>query len=73
MSLFERIVRALIYVCFVALAFWLIVWVLGAIGFTLPYMVQNILVVILVLCVILILYRMFASSLPGGPLFPPRQ
>ena len=58
----ERIIYALIYICGLALAYWLIVWVLGAIGLALPHMVLVILGVIMVLVAILILWRLFAGS-----------
>ena len=73
MSLFEAIIRALIYLCVVALAFFLCVWVLGQLGVALPYMVINILKVIFVLIAILILVRLFYPVLSGTTLFPPRQ
>jgi hypothetical protein len=67
----ERIIYALIYLCGIALCFYLIVWVLGALGIHLPAMVVNILMVVLVLVAILILWRLFAGSgipwWPSGP------
>ena len=39
----ERLIYALIYLCGLALCFYLIVWVLGAIGIVLPHMVVVIL------------------------------
>lgn len=67
----ERVIYALIYLCGIALCFYLIIWVLGAIGIHLPPMVVNILVVVLVLVAILILWRLFAGSgirwWPGPP------
>lgn len=73
MSLFEAIIRALIYLCVVALCFFLCVWVLGQLGVALPYMVINILKVIFVLIAILILVRLFYPVISGGNWFPPRQ
>lgn len=73
MSLFEAIIRALIYLCVVALAFFLCIWVLGQIGVALPYMVINILKVIFVLIAILILVRLFYPVLSGTNWFPPKQ
>jgi hypothetical protein len=64
----ERVIYALIYLCGIALCFYLIIWVLGAIGIHLPAMVVNILIVVLVLVAILILWRLFAGS--GIPLWP---
>jgi drug/metabolite transporter (DMT)-like permease len=58
MGMFERIVRALIYVCFIAAAYWLIIWVIGQLGIALPAMVMHILAVILVLFAILVLVRL---------------
>jgi hypothetical protein len=67
----ERIIYALIYICGLALCFYLIIWVLGAIGLHLPPVVVNILVVMLVLVAILILVRLFLPSnfkwWPGPP------
>jgi hypothetical protein len=67
----ERVIYALIYLCGIALCFYLILWVLGAIGIHLPPMVVNILIVVLVLVAILILWRLFSGSgirwWPGPP------
>lgn len=71
MSLFERIIRALIYIAFIVLAFYLILWVLAALGLAVPLMVERVLGVILVLVAILILVRLFADVTWGG-WFPPR-
>jgi hypothetical protein len=67
----ERVIYGLIYLCGLALAFYLILWVLGAIGIVLPHMVVVILGVVLVLVAILILWRLFAgSSIPWWPRGP---
>lgn len=58
----ERVIYALIYICGIALCYFLIIWVLGAIGLRLPDMVQTILMVVLVLVAILVLWRLFANS-----------
>jgi hypothetical protein len=58
----ERVIYALIYICGIALCYFLIVWVLGAIGLHLPAMVMNIILVVLVLVAILILWRIFAGA-----------
>jgi hypothetical protein len=67
----ERVIYALIYICGIALCYFLIVWVLGAIGLHLPPMVLNIILVVLVLVAILVLWRLFAGAgirwWPGGP------
>lgn len=64
----ERVIYALIYICGIALCYFLIIWVLGAIGLVLPHMVLNILLVVLVLVAILILWRLFAGA--GIPWWP---
>jgi hypothetical protein len=72
MGLFEALIRALIYLCVIALAFFLCVWVLGQLGIALPYMVINILKVIFVLIAILILVRLFYPLVSGYSWFGPR-
>lgn len=64
----ERVIYALIYICGIALCYFLIIWVLGAIGLHLPVMVMNILMVVLVLVAILMLWRLFAGA--GIPWWP---
>ena len=68
------VIRALLYLCGLALLFYLCVWVLGQLGIALPLMVVRILGVMFVLVAILILYRLFAPLLgnvnwwgPGPP------
>ena len=70
MSMLEIIIRALIYICCLALGFYLIVWVLAAIGLHFPPMVENIIMVILVLVAILVLFRLFAPRLGNFRWFP---
>lgn len=70
MGFFEALVRALIYICFIALAFFLCLWVLGSLGLMLPGMVITILKVIFVLVAILILARLFSPFLSGYTWFP---
>lgn len=65
MGLFERVIRALIYLCVIALCFYLCVWVIGALGVALPYMIMNILKIIFVLIAILILVRLFYPVIQG--------
>lgn len=67
MGLLERVIRALIYLCFLAIAFYLVIWVLGALGIALPAMVVKILGIVVVLVAILVLVRMFAGSFANGP------
>jgi len=64
----ERVIYALIYICGIALCYFLIIWVLGAIGLHIPGVVQNILLVVLVLVAILVLWRLFAGAvIPWWP------
>ena len=72
MGFFESLVRALIYLCVVALCFFLTLWVLGELGIMLPAMVITILKVIFILVAILILVRLFAPMITGINWFPPR-
>lgn len=66
MGLFERVIRALLYLCVIALVFFLCIWVLGQLGIMLPYMVLNILKVMFVLIAILILVRLFWPVFSGA-------
>lgn len=63
--MFGQLIRALIYLCVVALCFFLVVWVLGSLGIVLPMMVIVILKVIFILVAILILYQLFAPYFAG--------
>jgi hypothetical protein len=73
MGIVEAVIRALLYLCCIALAFFLIIWVLGSLGVALPYMVINILKVMFVLIAILVLFRLFWPIVSGATWFPPRQ
>lgn len=59
MSIIERVIRALLYLCALALCFYLVLYVLAAIGIALPVMVITILKVMFVLVAILVLVRLF--------------
>ena len=63
--MFGQILRALIYLCFMAIAYYLVIWVLGAIGIAIPTIVLHIIGVIFVLVAILILYQLFAPYWGG--------
>ncbi len=65
--MFERIIYALLYLCAIAIGYYLILWVLSAIGIAIPHMVAQILLVMLVLVAILILWRLFAGSIRLWP------
>lgn len=69
--MFEAIVRALLYLCGIALGYYLILWVLAAIGLAIPAMVAKILLVMLVLVAILVLARLFAPWVGGFSLWGP--
>ena len=70
MTFFEAIVRALLTIALLALGFYLIVWVLGAIGLAIPPMVENILLVILVLIAILYIVRILWPHISNSNLWP---
>jgi hypothetical protein len=73
MGIIEAVIRALLYLCCIALAFFLILWVLGSIGVALPIMVITILKVMFVLIAILVLVRLFFPIFSGYQWFgPPR-
>jgi hypothetical protein len=57
--MFGQVIRALIYICFIVLGFYLVLWVLETIGFRLPPMVVTIGWVICMLFCILVLYQLF--------------
>jgi hypothetical protein len=72
MGIIEAVIRALLYICCIALAFFLILWVLSSIGLVLPAMVITILKVMFVLVAILILVRLFWPMASGYQWFGPR-
>ena len=61
--MFGALIRSLIFICLMVLAYHLVVWVLAAIGLALPHMVLVTLGVILVLVAILVLYRLWEPHL----------
>ena len=63
--MFGRIIRALIYIGFLAMAFYLVVWFLAGIGLSFPPMVVHIFSMILVLIAILVLYNLFWGDISG--------
>jgi len=66
----EAVIRALIAICVVALAVFLIIWVLGALGLALPAMVVKILYIIAALIAVLILWRILSPVIGGGQIVP---
>jgi hypothetical protein len=73
MGFFEALIRTLIYLCVIALCFFLVIWVLAEIGIALPAIVITILKVIFVLIAILVLVRLLWPFVSGYNWFPPRQ
>ena len=61
----ESVIMFLIYVCIVALVVYLIIWVLGIVGISLPPKVIQILWVIFALIVILFLVRLLLPMAGG--------
>lgn len=72
MSIIEAVIRALLYLCCIALAFFLCIWVLGVLGVALPGMVITILKVMFVLIAILVLLRLFWPVFGSYNWFPPK-
>ena len=72
MGIIEAVIRGLIYLCAIALAFFLCIWVLGQLGIALPAMVITILKIIFVLVAILVLLRIFWPVIGSFQWFPPR-
>lgn len=71
MGLIEGVIRALLYLCALAICFFLVIWVLGVLGIVIPATILTILKVMFVLIAILVLVRMFMPYW-SGPWFPPR-
>lgn len=61
----ERIIYALLYLCGIFLCYYLIIWVLGALGVHLPAQVLNVIMVMLALVAILVLVRLFWPLVQG--------
>lgn len=64
----ESVIMLLIGICLVVGLCWLVIWVLGRLGVSLPGQVINIFWVIVVLICILLLWRAFAPFITGGHL-----
>lgn len=64
----ETVIALLIYICIIALVFYLIVYVMGVLGIALPPKVLQILMVIFALIVILMLYQALIGA--GGIRLP---
>jgi hypothetical protein len=59
------LIRALLYLCCIALAFYLVIWVLGELGIALPTMVIHIIGVMFVLVALLVLWQLFSPWMAG--------
>jgi hypothetical protein len=71
--MFGAIIRALLYICGLALCYYLVLWVLAEIGIMLPHMVVVILGVMLALIAILVLYQLFNPWFANWQWFPQRR
>ncbi len=58
----ESLIKALIILCIVVACVFLVLWVLGQLGITLPAMVVNVIWIIVVLLALLFLWRAFGSA-----------
>lgn len=72
MGIVEAVIRALLYLCAIALVFFLCLWVLASLGVALPVMVITILKIMFVLVAILVLVRLFWPIVSNASWFPPR-
>jgi hypothetical protein len=59
------LIRALLYLCVLALAFYLVIWCLAELGIVLPVMVIHIIGVMFVLIAILVLWQLFSPWIGG--------
>jgi len=66
--MFASLIIALIYLCIFVGVCYLVLWVLGQLGISLPPMIVKIFWVIVALCVLLYLVQMVLPSLAGGHL-----
>ena len=64
----ERVIYALLYLCVIAICYYLVIWVLGVLGIHIPGVILNILMVMFVLVAILVLVRLFwGANFPWWP------
>lgn len=61
----DALLRALLFICGLALIYFLVVWVLRTLGFPLPEEALRILMVMFVLVAILVLWRLFSPIIGG--------
>lgn len=67
--LVESIIMLLIQVCVLVVVAYLVIWVLGILGVSLPPRIVQIFWVIVILIVVLLLYRALGPAIYGGRLF----
>ena len=60
--MFEAFIKGLIWVCFLVIAVYVGIWVLGVLGLSLPAHIIPIIWVIVVLVAILVFYRLFKGA-----------
>lgn len=63
MSMIERVIRALLYLIGIAICYYLILWVLSAMGIHIPQQILTLLMVAFGLVAVLVLVRLFWPSL----------
>ncbi len=59
----ESVIMMLIYLCLFAIAVYLVLWVLGELGITIPPQIMKILWVIVILVVILFIVKTFLPAI----------
>lgn len=64
----EWVIMLLIYICLAMALCYLIIWVLGQLGISLPPQIVKIFWIIVILIVILLLWRMIGATLVHGGL-----
>ena len=67
--MFESVIILLIQICLVVALCYIVIWVLGIIGVSLPDKVVQIFWVIVALIIILLLYRALSPFIHGGRIF----
>ena len=72
MDILRRVIWALIYLCIIVLAFYLVIWVLGALGIVIPAMAITIFKIILALIAILVIVQLFWPIIVSSGWGPPR-
>lgn len=70
MSIIERVIRALLYLIAIAICYYLILWVLSAIGIHIPPQILTLLMVAFGLIAVLVLVRLFWPYVSGARWFP---